>query len=337
MKRILVANVNWLGDCVMTLPAFEAIKAARPASYVAVMVPPRIRGLFDANPFIDEVILFDERTTHRGLAAKMRFVSQLRRKKIDTAICIHRSFTRLMLCVLAGITRRVGYRRIKTAWLLTVRIKPFPKGGHRQKRYLHLFREVGIPVEKEVPRMYVDEDTRTAMYYRISSAEGAHRFLVGINVSANWDLKRWPADHFSQLCDRLIEELDCGICFVGAAKETERVAEVTGKMRNSAYYDFCGQTTLLELAALMEHFDLFVSNDSGPAHLAAACGTTALVVFGPTDPCVTAPRGENVRVIRSDVSCAIPCYNTDCEDNFCMRSVKVEDVFLEARRVLGNE
>lgn len=90
MKRVLVVTVNWLGDAIMTTPVFKALKDQFPGVYTAVMAPERVRGVFENNPFIDEVIVFDERDTHKTLKKRLDFIFQLKNKKFDTVFFIHR-------------------------------------------------------------------------------------------------------------------------------------------------------------------------------------------------------------------------------------------------------
>jgi heptosyltransferase-2 len=100
-------------------------------------------------------------------------------------------------------------------------------------------------------------------------------------------------------------------------------------------YNFCGKTNTKELAALIKNVDLFISNDSGPAHLSASLGINTLVLFGPTSSALSAPRGIKVEILKKSVNCEIPCYNMSCQDNFCMKSITVEDVFSKAKEILG--
>ncbi|MBN2483370.1 MAG: lipopolysaccharide heptosyltransferase II [Candidatus Omnitrophica bacterium] len=337
MERVLVVNVNWLGDCIMTLPAFSALKKEYPHVYTAVMAPGRVAEIFEKDPSIDEVLVFDERTTHRSLPAKLRFIRALKEKRFDTAICIHRSCTRILICRLAGIPRRIGYHRRKTSWLINHKVKPPAGTGHRQDYYLCLFEAAAIPVKTRIPQVFIDDDVRHRMYYRLQRPEHTHAHLIGVQVSANWDQKRWPAQSYAELCDRLISRYSCAIFFVGTQKDAPAVSAVTEKMKRKDFYDFCGQTTLSELAAVMENFDLFISNDSGPAHLAAAVGIHTLVLFGPTDPEVTSPRGKYVHIVKSDVPCVIPCYKTDCKDNFCMSGISVDEVIETVQYIFDNE
>ena len=155
MERILVVTVNWLGDALMTTPVFRAIKAQIPSAYLGVMAPRRVEGVFQNNPYIDEVIIFDERKEHRTLADKIRFSKFLKQKKFDTAFFIHRSLTKALICYLAGIKTRIGYRRLKNFLILTEMIPAKAYQTHRQDYYLSLFEAKGINISKKIPDFFI--------------------------------------------------------------------------------------------------------------------------------------------------------------------------------------
>ncbi|MFH1767933.1 MAG: lipopolysaccharide heptosyltransferase II [Candidatus Omnitrophota bacterium] len=336
MKRILVVEVNWLGDCVMTLPVFSAIKKEFPASFLAVMVAGGMKDLFNANPFIDEVITFSEKDTHRGFISRIKFIGRLRRKNFDTVFFIHRSFTRMLLCFFAGIPRRIGYRRRKTSFLLSQTVEP-PRGGslHRSGVYFRIFEAAGIKIGDTLPRFTLDERESKAAAGLISRYKKSKRYLVVINPSSNWIMKRWPQDNFVELINQL-DDLDCLFLLIGATKD-ETISSAVAKKVNQEVVNLCGRTSLNELAAILGQADLVISSDSGPAHLAAAVGAPVLVLFGPTDAAITAPRGEKVFVIKGDSGCNIPCYKLACDDSRCMKKITPPVVAREVRRIVNQD
>ena len=132
MERILIVSINWFGDCLMTTPVFKAIKDKFPSVYLAVMAPERVSGVFDDNPFIDQVIIFDEKKNQKGLLAKLKFINYLKAQKFDTVFLIHRSLTRALICWLAGIKSRIGHLRLKNSLILTHPVSVPRIPPHRQ-------------------------------------------------------------------------------------------------------------------------------------------------------------------------------------------------------------
>ncbi len=336
MRKILVVNVNWLGDCVMTLPVFEALKDKYPHSYVAVMATIRLKGLFEHNSYIDEVIEFDERTAQSSLNSKIAFVAALRKKKFDTAFFIHRSFTRILICFLAGIRERVGYKRSKTFFILNSKIKaPCINSVHRSEYYFHLFKASGIMIKNSIPEISVTEREKKYAAALLREYKNKYKYMVAVNPSSNWILKRWSKDNFALLVNKL-NEIGCAVFLIGTKSDKPVADEVESKSGKIAL-NLAGKTTLRELAAVLGQMDLIVSSDSGPAHLAAALGIDTIILFGPTSPAITAPKGNKVHIFKKDIPCQIPCYKLDCEDNQCMALITPDEVFIESEKILtGN-
>jgi len=335
MKRILVVNVNWLGDAILTTPVFKAIKEKFPVSYVAVLCPERVREVFENNPYIDEIIIFDEKKTHKSIFKKIKFVFELRKKRFETVFLIHRSFTKALICFFAGIPERIGYLRLKNISIVNKSVQPPSYDIHRQDYYFSLFEKSGITIKDRLPKVYTSEDKTQAHENLTMQAQDKHKYLVGVNPSANWLLKRWPREMFASLCDKLIKELNCAVFFIGAKNDAGTVSAVTLEMKEG-YHNLCGETNVKELTHLIEHMDLFISNDSGPAHLAASLGVPTLVFFGPTSSKMTSPKGKIVKILEKPHKCEIPCYKLDCIDNVCMKNISVDDAFFEAKLLLEN-
>lgn len=334
MKRILVTSVNWFGDAIMTTPALKAIKEKFPLSFLAVMAPDRVREVFSDNPYVDEVIIFDEKKNHKSFLSKVSFIKQLRAKKFDTVFLVHRSFTRALICFLSGIKTRIGYKRPKNILVVNFPIIPPSKNIHKQDYYLYLFEKAGINISDKFAKVYIEGKRLEKCKNEMAAIRKKHAYTVGINPSANWLLKRWPAENFAILCDKLIKELNCAIIIIGAKADSQTAEDVIEKMERNVY-NLCGKTTIKELAAVISNLDLFISNDSGPAHLSASLGVNTLVLFGPTSSALSAPRGERVEILKKSIDCEIPCYNVNCIDNLCMKNITVEDVFLKAKAILS--
>ncbi|MFH1772401.1 MAG: lipopolysaccharide heptosyltransferase II [Candidatus Omnitrophota bacterium] len=329
MKRILIVSINWLGDAIMTTPVFKALKDRIPDAYVAVMAHNRVLDVYSENPYIDEIIAFDEKTSQKGLIAKLRFISLLKHYKFDTVFLLHRSLTRAFICFLAGIKRRVGYCRGKTNFLITDCVKADKKILHRQDYYLSLFEKAGVKIENTAYQFFVSEQNKIKANALLENIKSKHSTIIGIHPSANWNLKRWPTEKFAELTDRLVDKFNYSIVIIGSKADAGTCDYVADSTLNKAL-NLCGKTNLKELAAVIGNFDLFISNDSGPAHLASAMGAKTLVIFGPTSPDITGPRGNNITIIKKNTECTIPCYNLDCANNRCIADITVDEVFEKA-------
>ncbi|MEI6631820.1 MAG: glycosyltransferase family 9 protein, partial [bacterium] len=200
-KRILVFNVNWLGDVLFSTAVIRNIKRNSPGSYLACVVPSRCYQVLKDNPHLDEIIIFDENDRHRGTLAKLKFVQLLKSKRFDTAFLLHRSFSRALLCRLAGIPERIGYRTKKRGFLLTKNIKiPKPNSLHRIDHYLNIIEQAGFRVEDRFTEFFLsDSDKEFVEEFLNKKGVAISDFLVAINPGGNWGPKRWPKEYWGRL------------------------------------------------------------------------------------------------------------------------------------------
>ena len=162
-KRILIFNVNWLGDVIFSTATIRNIRRNFPDSYIACIIPSRCYPVLKGNPHLDEVIIFDESDRHKGMLPTLDFVKLLKSKKFDTVFLLHRSFTRALICRLAGIPKRVGYYTKKRGFLLTKKITmPEINTIHRIDFYLNIIEKAGLKVEDRYTEFFItqeDEDS----------------------------------------------------------------------------------------------------------------------------------------------------------------------------------
>lgn len=335
--KILVVEVNWLGDVLFTTPAIKALRRKFPESYICCLVHPRAKEILEGNPNINELIVNDEDVTFKGFLGKLKLVSELKRYKFDLAILFHRSFTRAAITYLAGISRRVGYETLKRKLILTDNI-PFPKkdSQHRVDYYLKIARFLGCNTEDRLYEFFTSQlDEHFIEKFLSTQQVREDDYVVCLNPGGNWEPKRWPRENFSRLADRLIDEYGAKVILSGAKTDSWLIEEITQKMSNKPIVAY-GAINLKQLACLFREADLVISGDSGPLHIAAAMGTDVIALFGPTSPTITGPLGKGrIRIIRKPIDCAVPCYNKDCRDNLCMKEITVEDVLGEIRQLRG--
>ena len=336
--RILIVNVNWVGDVIFSTPFIRAVRQAHPDGHIACLLHPRCREVLEGSPRIDEIIIYDEEGVHRSLAGKARLILELRRRRFDTAFLLHRSFTKALIVYLAGIGKRVGYATKKREVLLTDIVEEPFDALHKVEYFLNIAKTAGIDTSNMHYEFFVSEADRD--YAKGLLAENGVRnedVLVAINPGGNWDPKRWPRENFSSLADRLMSDYGVKVMITGARKDVGLAEEIKGQMKNAPIVT-CGKTTLKQLAALFERSRLVISNDTGPMHIACAVGASVIALFGPTASWITGPFGKGEgRVISKAEGCEVPCYNLNCADYKCMNAISVEDVLREADKVLGKK
>lgn len=329
-KRILIFNVNWLGDVLFSTAAIRNIRRNFPRSFIACIVPSRCYPILKDNPNLDEVIIFDEKDRHKGLGAKLKFVSYLKRKKFDIAYLLHRSMTRALICWLAGIPERAGYLAKNRGCLLTRKIDmPGPDSLHRIDFYLNILEKCGLRVEDRYTEFFInDHDIDFVDKFLAENAVGKKDYLAVLNPGGNWQLKRWPKEYWARLADDLIEKKKAKVVISGSTGDIQLAREIRKSMKGKPVIA-CGLLNLKQLGALCKRADVFVSADSGPLHIANSVGAKQIIaIFGPTSPEITGPvpAGKAV-ILRKETGCKVPCYVSYCEkDNRCMKVITPEEV-----------
>lgn len=327
-KRILVVEVNWLGDVLFSTAAIRALKGKYPQSYIAVLVHKRCRDVLVGNPYVNEIIILDEKGRHGGFFGKLNLMHQLKAKKFDRVYLFHRSFTRTLICLLSGIKSRIGYYTSKRRFLLTENVA-LPKGEiHRAAYYYYLIMR-NIPSDIRFLHSDFSVDDKDVSYINsllenqnISSGDK----IVVMHPVGNWLPKRWPKENFAKLADELINRFKVKVIFSGVLQEQRVVKDILNLMKNKAI-NLSGKTTIKQLGALFIKADLLISADSGPLHIAVALNRPVVALFGPTSQNITRPLTKsNVALLQEGIDCIIPCYKQDCRDNRCMKQISVEDV-----------
>jgi lipopolysaccharide heptosyltransferase II len=336
VKKILIVEVNWIGDILFTTPFIRAVREANPGSHIACLVHPRCREMLESNPRIDEIIVYDEEGAHKGLAGKASLVLALGAKKFDAAFLLHRSFTKALIAYLAGIRERVGYPTKKRAWLLTRSVEEPEGPAHKVEYFLDIARAAGISA-RDISYEFFASDADRGHVARLLAGSGIGEpgsFAV-ICPGGNWGPKRWAPESFAALGDRLAERHGLKVVLAAAEKDARLAREVAGMMRSGPVVA-AGRTTLGQLGALLERAAIVVAGDTGPMHMAVAMKARTIALFGPTDPAITGPYGAgNYRVMRGATDCEVPCYDVTCKDNRCMRGISVEEVAKVAEEMLG--
>jgi lipopolysaccharide heptosyltransferase II len=338
--KILIRAPNWVGDAVMAIPALEAIRRARADGELCVLARPAVADLVLDQPFADRIMPYDYRGRHSGWAGQDRLIRELRREAFDVAVLLQNAFEAAWLTWRAGIPERIGYARDGRSPLLTKAIRVPKKGEipkHESYYYLELVRrarwmetlpEAVAPVHLQIST--AARDAAEARLCRSGARENAWRVAIAPGASYG-AAKCWPAERYALLADRLISECGADVLFFGAEGEKEVTARICSNMKSRAI-SLVGQTSMRDLAALFASCSLFVGNDSGAMHVAAAVGIPVIGIFGSTDPEGTSPSTEQFTLIRDVVSCS-PCFLRRCPvDHRCMTRISVDSVFSAAAR-----
>lgn len=337
VRKLLIRAVNWVGDAVMTTPAIGTIREHFPQAEITLLANPLVAQLFSPHAWVDRVITFDRNGTHRGIRGRLRLAATLRKEAFDAVVILPNSFDSALVPWLAGIPVRLGKNSDGRGFMLTGRYNPDKDSTiiHEVGYYQNLVHHFGISGQIGEPRLFtsLEEDLNTTGRL---AAHGmtAEDLVIGINPGAAYgSAKRWYPDRFAEVAKRLAEEWSARIVIFGGPEETEIAADIEQRL-SGAGLNLAGKTSLRELMALIKRCNFFITNDSGPMHIAAAFGVPLVAIFGSTDHATTSPYTDKAVVVRKDVACA-PCKLRECPtDHQCMTAVTARDVMDAAHRLI---
>jgi len=306
--RTLVIHTAFLGDLVLATPLLDELRADPGLSRLALLTTPACAPLFEGDPRLDELILYDKRGADRGAADFLRVARGLARRGFDRVVSPHRSLRSALLARWTGARERIGFRSSAAAALYTRRV-PRDRGLHEVDRNLALLKE--RPVAEGAPRLpslHDDpaEEDRVRGLFRERGIDQA----VALAPASVWPTKRWLPRRFAELAGMILEESDCQVLMLGARGDRETLREVREALpagRREGLHDFAGLLGVRESYQALRLSRLAVVNDSAPLHLAQAARIPTLAVFGSTVPAFGfGPRQPHDRVFQLALDC-IPC------------------------------
>ena len=314
VSRILVITLSNVGDIILTTPVIKALSKEFPKARLDVMVGPQGREIFDHDPHVFKVIIYDK---HMPIGQKRRLQLKLKKLRYDLVVDIRNTVFPLLI--------GPKYR--------TATIQKFPRSiMHRRVRHLYRLKSIGIHNLEELPYIHITKEDGEHVE-KLLKEYGIADPVIVVNPGAKSHLKRWTTDGFAEVADRLITECKANIVFVGLKEDEAIVKEVTAKMKNKPY-NLVNKTNIRQLAGLLKRSRLLITNDSAPLHLGCAVGVKVVALFGPTDPRKYGPTGEFDVVLKEKLSCA-PCERAECLRNYeCMRLISPDAVFDAAKMVI---
>jgi heptosyltransferase II len=312
---VVVRSPNWLGDCVMAMPAVRNLKTFLGEKPLTVAAPAKIADLWRTCPFVDEVLTL-EKPRSLWHASK-----QLREKKFESAVLLPNSLRAALEATFAAIPQIIGYPGHARAWLLTQLVTPAPfcyVRQHQHYYYSNLMEAIGATEQAGFPELRLP---KTFEPVSVPTAKPQLTLCPGAEYGP---AKRWPAPHYAALAKEFVEKRNARVVLLGAPKDIEcglLIKQLCPRVENRV-----GQTTLEQFMAELAHSRLVVCNDSGSMHLASALGVPTVAIFGSTEPRRTGPLGPRTTVLREHVLCS-PCFRRECPFDFsCMLELTVEKV-----------
>jgi len=340
IKRVVVRGTNWVGDSVMAIPALRALRRVLPDANITLVIRPGTKGIFAEADFIDDILVYDR----KGALSVFSQAREWKRRRFDLAVLFQNAFEAALIPFFAGVPLRLGYATESRQALLThpLELPDWRSSRHEVFYYLYLVTalEQMLFGRSTISESDPDAGIQISEARRVEAADLLRAYgltedngLVAICPgSINSRAKRWSAEAYAALADRLIESRR-HVVIVGSKDEVDVSEEVTRRMRHKPVV-LTGKTNLDQVTAVLGRADLIVTNDTGPAHIGAALGRPTIVIFGPTNPLTTRPFSPDAEILRHPPECA-PCMLRDCPiDHRCMTAITVDEVFERSHELL---
>ena len=340
----------------MSTPALLRLRQARPGAHITLLSPEKLAGLWERQPFVDEVMTF---STSENIWQVGR---RLRERKFTTGVAFPNSIRSALELWLAGIPRRIGVARIGRSFFLTTTVPPppaalemrkrsvqdirrrikhaegatrYPAQAHHVHHYLRLTATLGASPEPMPPHIELSLEELAAARGKFGLAHVVGRPWFAINPGAEYGpAKRWPAERFVAAACALQEKTRCRWAILGGVGEIALAETISGDIARTTgepALNLTGLTSLRELAVVLKICDLVLTNDTGPMHLAYAVGAPVVAIFGSTSPELTGPVfSARAKVVRCDAPCS-PCFRRECPiDLRCLRGIETDQVVAAA-------
>lgn len=297
---LVVRQHDQLGDMLCVVPTLRALRQRWPNAHITLVASPVNYAIMQLNPFADTVLNYDKQSFRSSLASGRSFWKELRGRHYDLAIVpvtVSNSLTSNLLAYLSRAKVRLGAESLNgvenpAAFCFNVPThldwRPEPH-RHQTRRNMDILQPLGISTDDLSVVLGLSEDERSIARERLTEYRPDQRLLIGFHPGAGKLLNRWPASRFAALANELCTKLEATAIVTAGPMDDEPVAEMIRLLRRP--HMVIRNEPIRDVAALLSHLDLFITNDTGIMHVAAGVGVPTLSLFGPTDPLQWAPVG----------------------------------------------
>lgn len=305
---LVVRQHNELGDMLCVVPLLRALRQHFPGARIDLMASPVNYAIMQHHPFVDEVLLYDKSAYLRSPREAIRFWRRLRRASYELAIVpstVSMSFTSDLLAYLSGARYRIGAGSLNGIKNPARHVFHYPldlrwdetTNPHQTERNLEYVRSLGIDTNDFTTVIGLTEEEKRYAAEFLSRNAGKKEHVIGFHPGAGKVPNRWPAERFAQVADRLASELDAFILITAGPMDDEPTKRMLECLRSPSLV--LKEKNIRKVAAIIDRLTLYITNDTGMMHVAAATSTRVLALFGPSDPLQWAPKSERSRFLRS--------------------------------------
>lgn len=349
IKRILIRAPNWIGDAVLSLPALDALKTIYPQAEITILAKSWVSPVYDNNQSVKNIIVYDRPKSSNSFLGNIpilssivefRLVRELNKGNFDIAVLFQNAFKAALIVFLAGIKIRTGYSRDLRGLLLShpIRFDSAIRNTHQVFYYLNIVNNLSKEIQPSAfgvqPKIFIKANELEWANVFLNKKNILNKTIIGMAPGASYGpAKRWLAEGFKETANKLLNDFGATLIVFGGKDDYAICSEVLSGLEG---FNTAGKLELRNSIALISRCSLFITNDSGLMHIAASLGVPTLAIFGSTDPKLTGPVGNIVKVIKKDIECS-PCFDRTCRYGHynCMKMITVNDVYSCASDLLS--
>ena len=322
VKRILLVKLGAVGDCVHTLYALGALRARFPQSVIGWAVEDKAYQVVSWHPHLDRVHIL---TKNEGWARWIKDANDISGFGYDVAIDFSNLFKSGFVTCRSGVKTRIGFDKYREGNFLFTNKRIKSSNQHMIERYLELLEPFGISSLSETVAIYVPQKAKEYIDKFFNEKLPAGTPVVVLNPHATWLNKLYSIDGYAYIADKLISSGHRVVLAWGGEKELAVVKRLAAMMKNKVI--LAPPTDLKQLYYLMSKCDIYLGNDTGPMHMAAASGIGVVGIFGPTNPDRVGPRTDKKRVCHTGDECKDwPCEKRKCKDPICINRIRPDKI-----------
>lgn len=328
-KNIIVKMPNWIGDAVMATPILQDLKNHWPEAKITALCQSNVAPLIIHDPHLYEILSYKKINGFIPHLEHKEVIPPLQLGHYDLGILLTNSFSSAWWFWRGHVQNRVGFSKIFRNILLNLNVF-LPKNlekEHLVLTYKRLLTPLGIASSPTKPSLYLSPQEKEYVHnFCIHHSIAKDAIVIGINPTAAYgSAKCWLPERFKEVMQNLLNFPNVHVICFGDQLSLPLVTEICN-LQSAKLINLAGKTSLRELIALIDRCNIFLTNDSGPMHIAAALEVSLLALFGSTNPIKTGPFNKGL-VIHKKVSCS-PCYQRKCPIDFrCMTQITTEEVF----------
>ena len=337
MKYVLVINLGGIGDLLLSAPALRALRNSYPEAEISILVPAGVSGIVRRLSCIDNVFTFD--LEYGGIVPlgkvlrNLKILLILRKKKFDVAINMRTLYSargakkiKLLLDFVMPKVK-VGRDTEGRGYFFDIKIPETRLGQKYEMEYdIDTVKALGAEVNDRSIDFNIDVQSLDRVE-RILEKEGLSKgdTLIGVHPGG-MPSRAWPVENFAKVIEDINGRISCGFVITGGRDEVNLARHLT-VITDAKTANLAGRLNTAELGAVIERCDVFITNDTGPMHIAAILKTPLVAIFGPGDITRFDPRNisQKATVLHKKVECA-PCERTECRTMKCLKIIRPEEV-----------